>query len=365
MKQLKIGLVALLASALCVMALVGCDADNNEGNADGEFHYSNGIDENGFWKGITAKDYVELPDYDNIVIPTASHQVTDDELQTQIDSILTSFSTSEQVTDRAVEDGDTVNIDFVGSVDGVEFDGGNTNGQGEDVTIGVTEYIDGFLEQLIGHSPGENFDINVTFPENYGRNLDGKDAVFNITINYILDSTKPELTDEFVAENMQENYGWTTVDEMEVDLRANIQQNAVSNYIEEYLSGIPVSDVPQSVLDYQESALVDYYKASAEAQNVSLDDFLANQVGVSNVEDLIEQSQENLTKTANLQLVIQAIAEDASISVSEEDVSDYFTEFYGGASYKDYESEFGLPYLKMMVLSQTVIERVTENATLE
>ncbi len=83
-----------------------------------------------------------------------------------------------------VQAGDTINLDYVGSVDGVEFEGGSTQGQGTDLTLGSGTYIDGFEEAVEGHKVGESFDIHVTFPENYGNSdLAGKDAVFNITIN--------------------------------------------------------------------------------------------------------------------------------------------------------------------------------------
>ncbi|MBE5955364.1 MAG: hypothetical protein E7253_02815 [Lachnospiraceae bacterium] len=89
-------------------------------------------------------------------------------------------------TALTVEDGDTVNIDYVGSVDGVEFEGGNTNGAGADLTIGSGSYIDDFEEQLIGSHPGDTVEVNVTFPDNYGNEeLNGKDAVFTVTVNGI------------------------------------------------------------------------------------------------------------------------------------------------------------------------------------
>lgn len=96
----------------------------------------------------------------------------DETLQTQIDSMMANYASPEQIKDREVADGDTVNIDYVGSVDGVEFDGGSTNGAGTSVTIGVTSYIDDFLEQLIGHQPGETFNVEVTFPDEYPQNTD-------------------------------------------------------------------------------------------------------------------------------------------------------------------------------------------------
>ena len=95
-------------------------------------------------------------------------------------------STLSTDTSLTVEDGDTVNIDYVGSVDGVEFDGGSTNGQGTDLTIGSGLYIDNFEEQLIGSHPGDTVEVNVTFPDDYSsEDLQGQDALFEVTINGI------------------------------------------------------------------------------------------------------------------------------------------------------------------------------------
>ena len=102
-------------------------------------------------------------------------------------SASTSASASLQTdTSLTIEDGDTVNIDYVGSIDGVEFQGGNTKGNGADLVIGSHTYIDDFEEQLIGHHPGDSIDVTVTFPEDYGKDeLNGKEALFKVTINGI------------------------------------------------------------------------------------------------------------------------------------------------------------------------------------
>lgn len=102
-------------------------------------------------------------------------------------SAFTSASASLQTdTSLTIEDGDTVNIDYVGSIDGVEFEGGNTKGNGADLVIGSHTYIDDFEEQLIGHHPGDSVDVTVTFPEDYGKDeLNGKEALFKVTINGI------------------------------------------------------------------------------------------------------------------------------------------------------------------------------------
>ena len=138
-----------------------------------DFNYSAALDENGYFTGVRALDYVTLPaDYKALSVSAADVQVTDDELQTNLDYILSQFAETEQDTESTIQNGDSVNIDYVGSVDGIEFTGGNTNGQGTTVTAGSTQYVDDFLTQIIGHKPGETFDVVVTFPDGYDDSTD-------------------------------------------------------------------------------------------------------------------------------------------------------------------------------------------------
>ncbi len=117
---------------------------------------------------------------------TGSEDTSSEDSSAEEDSQESGSSTLSTDTSLTVEDGDTVNIDYVGSIDGVEFDGGSTNGQGTDLTIGSGLYIDDFEEQLIGSHPGDTVDVNVTFPEDYNsEDLQGKDALFVVTINGI------------------------------------------------------------------------------------------------------------------------------------------------------------------------------------
>ena len=182
-----------------------------------DFNYSDGFDENGYLKGVTAADYVTLPDdYAAITIDAALGEVDEQDVTDYINSnILANFATVNQITDRAAADGDTVNIDYVGTIDGVAFEGGDTQGQGTDLELGSGAYIDGFEEQIVGHTPGETFDVNVTFPEDYGNaDVAGKDAVFSTTLNYISETVLPELTDEWVQANLTDAMGFADVSEL-------------------------------------------------------------------------------------------------------------------------------------------------------
>lgn len=121
-----------------------------------------------------------------LVNPFAKDESDSGSTDTTADSLTEETATYSTDTSLTVEDGDTVNIDYVGSVDGVEFEGGNTNGAGADLTIGSGTYIDDFEEQLIGSHPGDTVEVNFTFPENYGNEeLKGKDALFVVEVNGI------------------------------------------------------------------------------------------------------------------------------------------------------------------------------------
>lgn len=388
MKSVKILLSMVLTAALTIGLMAGCSDKSEETTApstsesissettaaqtDGEnsgelsFNYSDALDDKGYWKDVRALDYVTLFDYKKIEVSEEVHKISDEELDQQIDSLVQSYAQNIQVKDRAVEDGDTVNIDYVGSVDGVEFEGGNTQGNGADVTIGVTNFIDDFLEQLIGREPGETFDIEVTFPENYGsEELDGKDAVFVTTINHIVESKIPELNDEFVASNFAESNDWTTVSELSEAMRSDMQKSAITMYLQEYvIDASTVSSIPESLVIYQEQSMLDYYRNYATSYGVSLDEFVQMQFQVANTEELLANSREQNEEMAKFYLVLQAIAEDAEITLSDEDVKEYFVKEYSDEDYAAIVENAGMPYMKMIVINQKVLEQLQENVVL-
>jgi trigger factor len=297
-------------------------------------------------------------------IPNDIHQVSDVALQSAINQLLLEFSSEPvQVKDRAVADGDMVNISYVGSVDGVVFEGGSTGDEGADVIAGSANYIDDFLTQIIGYMPGETVNVEVTFPEVYSQNpdLQNKNAVFVTTINYIEETMQPDLTDEFIEKNLSAEYGWKTVDELKDGIRYDLKRTALEGYVWEYLvTSVKVSSIPDKVTDYFEKSMLNYYQSYAELYEMKLDEFLISYVGVSNKDELIANNKEENQRQAVYCLVCQAIAEDAGISVNEEDLIKYF-----GSDYALTEEQYGLPFLKQYALALKIIDYIIENAILE
>ena len=375
MKTHRKTLCILLALVMAFMLLAGCDGSNgeiddpeddyNSENTNPGFSPSDGLDENGYWIGVTALDYVVLPDYHAIRIPNEVHQVSEASIQELIDDILFDFIIYEEIFDRAVVDGDTVNIDYVGSIDGVEFENGSTEGMGTIVTIGVDQYIDDFLEQLIGHMPGDTFDVEVTFPDYYPNNPDfeGLDAVFVTTVNYIGgDEIMPELTDDFVMENLSFMAGWETVEDMRNEITLYLQtmkEEEVWQFLYEYLyENTVILSIPDPILNYTKGNMINYYEQGAISEGVELEELLS-WYGHESMDELVDFYWEDIEREATFSLILQAIAEDSGISAGRDEVIDHINENFG--DFSSLEEEYGLPMLAQYLLNQKVFDYIFEN----
>lgn len=362
-------LALLLSGVLAVSMLAGCSSDTSEETEEEEedsYDYSEGLTDDGFYEGVTALDYVTLPEYTGIEMTADIYEVSEEEVQEEIDYILSLYAETEEVTDRAVEEGDTVNIDYVGTIDGEEFDGGSTDGEGTTVIIGTTEYIDDFLEQLIGHTPGETIEVEVTFPDDYSEeSLQGLDAVFTTTINYIEEEVTPEFTDDFVAENLTDDYGWTTADEVEEYLYNYLQDASEQEYLLTYLEeNTEVSEIPEEIITYEQNAMLNYYDYYASLYDMELEDFLNYFFDAESTEEFLETYAEDIEEEALKDLIYQAIAEDAGLLVSDDDVAAYFLEVNGDEDYSELEEYYGIGYIKYYILvNETVPSYLQENAS--
>ncbi|MGX8699675.1 MAG: FKBP-type peptidyl-prolyl cis-trans isomerase, partial [bacterium] len=306
--------------------------------------YSAGLTDEGFFEGVTASEIVTLPPYKGLSIPKNAVEVSDEEIWAVVaEEILPYYAERSEITDRAIVDGDTVNIDYVGYVDDVAFDGGDTQGMGTDVTIGVTQYIDDFLEQLIGHTPGENFDIFVTFPEDYGvDNLNGQEARFNITINHIVEQELPQdLTDEMAVDMGYESRDALLERVAEVTLNDNR-----SAFLSEVVADAVCEEIPDSVIQYFGDYLVGYYS------NYYGYDFSSMR------EEMMTDMGDELNAMAKNYLALQAIAEVENLRATDADL-----EAIGIAEQLDM---YGVPFAHQAALSDKVIpDFIVANGTVE
>lgn len=325
------------------------------------FAYSDGLDENGYWSGIRALDYVTLPeDYASIPLKKADIEPTEEDVQSQIDSLLSQNTTTQQITDRAAADGDTVNIDYVGTVDGVAFTGGTYSGYS--LTLGSGSFIDGFEDQIVGHKPGETFEVNVTFPDGYSDSTDAegnavvlsnKKAVFSVTLNYISEEILPELTDAWVEENFSSTDGVHTVEDLRAEYQKMLYQNNLNTAVMDYLlANSTFKDLPKEVTDYQVNQCLNYYYTMANYYGYDLDSFVQTAAGYENADALLEGMSDSITTYSKEALLYQAVAETLDIVPTQEQID----------TYSSYTGTYGENYCTMVALMDAVTDALTESA---
>lgn len=371
MKHLRSAAALAAALALAISA-AGCGASSSEAassvlgpaaNYDYQnFTYSQGLDTNGHWEGVTALDYVTLPeDFASISLRKSDVEPSEEDLQAQWDSLLDSYRINQPVTGRAAEEGDIANIDYSGTVDGVVFTGGTA--EGYDLTLGSGTFIAGFEDQIIGHNVGDNFDVTVTFPDDYGDSTDeagntitlsGKEAVFNVTLNSLSVSVLPEATDAWVEENFGELNDLHTVDQVDQYFYDALYQSNLTNAIVDYLTEeSKVSSIPDVVLNYQVNSQLSYYNNYASMFGYStLDEFLSGFLGYDSADALLADTEQDILTSCNQLLIFQAVAESLNLAPTNADLE----------TYASYTETMGEGYVHLLALQDRVLATLREGA---
>ena len=324
------------------------------------FTYSDGLDENGYWTGVKALDVVTLPeDYAAIPLKKADIEPTEDEVQSQIDSLLDQHATTAEVTGRAAANGDTVTIDYSGTVDGVAFTGGTYSGYS--LKLGSGTFIDGFEDQIVGHNVGDTFDVKVTFPEGYSDSTDaegntlvlsGKEAVFSVTLNGINEEVQPELTDAWVDETLGTSNDLHSVEALRAFYQQQLYQTNLQTAVMDYLlQNSTFGDIPKSVLDYQVTQCLNYYYTMGGYYGYELDAFV-QMMGYDNADAMLAALADNIESYAKEALVYQAVAEAMELAPTQEQID----------AYSAYTDTYGANYCTMVAMMDTVTEALTTGA---
>lgn len=359
------GCIVVLAAVL----LAGCNTSKKAAEATTEskaetenivVDYGKGLNDDGTLSDVTPADYVTICKYEGIKIDKKEISATDDEVQSQVDSLMASYQTTKEVKDRAVKSGDTVNIDYTGRVDGKEFDGGSA--KGFDLTIGSHTFIDDFEDQLVGHKPGETVEVNVTFPEDYqAEELKGKDAVFTTVINYIGEKEDARLTDDFVKENLTATYGFTSVKDMKDQIRENLELNKKNDYVWNYLmENSTFKELPKEMVDARVDVVVDGLKSEMSAQGYSIEDYMSS-YGYKDEQALRDAYYDTCENTIKTYILADVIAGEKKLSVTEDDVKDYFR----GQDYSSYLDTYSQSYINRAVLNSMVVDYVIDSAKIK
>ncbi len=350
-------IVAIVAVIGVIAFFAGRSIYKNATTTKSNSDFSAELTDEGFIDGVKVADMVNTVDTAELKIARADVEFSDEDLEQRIQTVLGSHKELSSDATLTVADGDEVNIDYVGTIDGVEFAGGNTGGQGDRRTIGAGTLIDDFEQQLIGAHPGDKVTVEVTFPETYSNNpaLASKDAVFDVTVNgvYVL----PEFTDEFVAANLSD-YA-STADEYRTYLKDTNYQTNLTSYIQKYISdNSTATSYPSSYLKHlkglfkfsDEAMYTSYnqmsYQSTGNYAFNSFEEF--SQMTDSEYEDYLQERAENQAK---LDMAYQLIFEKAGLTITDEEYNDYIKD-----EAEEDVTSFGKPYFMKRIITDKVLD---------
>lgn len=290
------------------------------------------IDDNGVClkAAVWVKPEVEISEYKGITVDREAVNVTEEDILKEIDLTRERNARMLTVEDRAAADGDTAVIDFEGFVDGVAFEGGK--GENYSLRLGSGSFIPGFEDQVIGHKTGEEFDINVTFPEEYGaENLAGKAAVFKIKLREIKVKELPVLDDEFVKDVSEFN----TVDEYKEDVKKHLterreaqEDNKVENALINALLENTTVDIPQCMIDNEVDGYVRDYEYRLRSQGGSLDMYF-KYTGMT-MEQLRENFKADAEKQVKTRLALGKVAKSEKLKALKKDLDAEYKKIASG-----------------------------------
>ena len=307
---------------------------------------------------MSVKPEIELEGYKGIEVEAVLAPVTDEEIDGEIETVRRRNARETEVTDRAAAMGDIAVIDYEGFVDGVAFDGGKDSGH--KLTLGSGQFIPGFEEQIVGHNPGDAFDVNVTFPTEYhAAELAGKEAVFKVKLNSIIFEELPELDDDFAVEVSS----FDTFAEYKADVKAKIEKRHQTNAdreVEEKLQNAIAekvsAEIPEAMVDREVEAMVRDGESRMQMQGLDFKTYL--QYFGMDLDGYKEQVRPAALTRVKTELALEKIAELEKIEISEEDIENEYQQIT-----VDYQVE--LEYAKSALPAEEITRSLTMRRALE
>ena len=343
----KNGKVILAVISAACIALTACSKNTTDTSTSetaetatsetaSAVEYDLGLDDDGYFRDVTASKYIKMPkDYKKYTVSKDVYAVTDEEIQSELDYFQSNYKLTTEVTDRAAQEGDVVNIDYEGTVDGVAFTGGTT--EDYDLELGSNTFIDGFEEQIVGHNTGDSFDVTVTFPDGYSSTTDrttgeqtielaNKEAVFHVTLNKI---SQYSMTDADVAGIMsgyklQDGTAVTTVDLLREYVEENLRMNKIQNEIEQYfIDNVKLKKDTTDLVNLSLETNLKYVENEATAYNMDLETFVQTYSNYKTSEEYSESLRSQTEENVLLSLVAQYLAEEQDYKPSVDEVKAY------------------------------------------
>ena len=319
---------------------------------------------------VFVKPDVTLGEYKGVEVKKEHTLVTEDDVNAEIEKERNKQAAEVSVDDRAVAEGDTVNLDYSGSVDGVKFEGGTAEGQ--TLKIGSHTFIPGFEEQMVGMNIGEEKDLNVTFPTEYhAPDLAGKEAVFHVKVNGITETQLPALDDDF-AKDISE---FDTLDAYKADVRAKLEaqaaerdNNAFTNAVIEKVMANATVEIPDAMVERQIDSMVRNFEARLAQQGLKLADFM--KYTGQDEKAFRGQYRDQAEKSVRANLVLEAVENAEKFEATEEEIDAEIEKFAKqiGQNVEDLKknlTEGDREYFKADVIRDKAVKFLCDNAKAE
>lgn len=316
---------------------------------------------------VTVKPDVKLGKYKGLSIEKKVEKVTAKQVDEAVEQAREKQARIVE-TDEAAKNGDIVNIDFVGSVDGVKFDGGSA--ESYDLELGSGSFIPGFEEQLVGAKKGEKKDVNVKFPEDYhAEELKGKDALFECTINAVKKKELPALDDEFVKDVSE----FDTLAEYKADVKNKLMKDAEDRADREFEDALVQAvvdnadvEVPQAMIDQEAEDMAREFEYRLSYQNIKLDDYL-KYLNMTR-DQLLDEYKEQAAKSVKVRLVMEAIVKAEELKFEEKDIDEKLADMAARANQDVETFKKGLgrehfDYLANQILSDKLMAMLKQENT--
>ena len=312
--------------------------------------------------GIDVEKCVTLGDYKGVTVEKTIQSVTDEDVQNEIDNALANYPVE---VDQAAKEGDTVNIDYVGKIDGEEFDGGSD--QGADLKLGSGKFIDGFEDGLIGARKGETRTLNLTFPEDYTQDLAGKAVEFTVTVNAVKEPLS-EPTDQWVADNIE---GYDNIADYKAGIRSEQEENneqTADNQVRyaawtQVIDNCTINEYPETLVEVGKKLYEQQVETYAKYAGMELDAYIESS-GLTQEE--YQSNMEEYGKNVAAQaLVCQAICDKEGFAIGDDDyqkaLQDMLTEY--GCTEDELIQTYGQDNVEQSIMLNRVSNLILENAT--
>ncbi|MCM1156224.1 MAG: trigger factor [Roseburia sp.] len=326
-----------------------------------------------FLSGIEAADYVTLGEYKGVEVVASEESISDEDVDSYVEYIRSMSASKVEVTDRdTVENGDIVNIDYIGYRDGEAFEGGTDTGY--DLTIGSGSFIPGFEDGLIGGKVGETVSIDLAFPDDYTPNPDlaGVEVTFEVTINSISIAQLPELTDEYVQGLALADC--TTVEEFRAYIRRLFEEDAAATYNETVARSITQTlmancifeEPPEEMVDRYVGVLTESMTARAVSAGMDLNTYMLNYYNMDSTA-YMEVFREDAVTMAEQYIMFQAIADIEGLSPDKEEVAAAMEESmadFGYTSMEEFKENVSEDEFYEYIMPDAVMNFLIENAVI-